>query len=299
MTLIILLFVLVVERVALQSSVWQVPHYMRSYCAFALPKLKRAKDSFWSALILIATPALVIGSLLWLLDSRLIDFIAGILIVAICIGNAEARLLYRQYLNALGREDEEAQSILQCKLADSCEDFIEPSEASEHSEQVEQAQAANEQRETLGETLIWINFRYYAAPIFYFVLFGVTGIVFYATLLYLCEHSKKQNVSALSTKQQKTLFTWLEWMFWIPSRFVSLGFMVVGHFSNGLETWLKYAADYSKSARQMLCQVALKSEQYGEEFKRNNAQHMVKLTKRNMVLFLVVVALLTLYGQIV
>ena len=92
---------------------------------------------------------------------------------------------------------------------------------------------------------------------------------------------------------------WLEWLFWVPSRFVSLGFMIVGHFSNGLETWLKYAVDYSKSARQMLCRVALKSEQYTEQLERNNAEHMVKLTKRNMVLFLVVVALLTLYGQIV
>lgn len=297
MTLIILLIVLVVERVALQSDKWQASYYTSKYSNLALSHFNKAKASTWTTLLLVATPAIFIGVLLSLLDSNLIDFLVGLIVVAICVGNPNARLWYRQYLNALGREDEEAQSIIQCKLTDSCEDLVVEKSEGDHEEQVEQAKELNNGRETLGETLIWINFRYYAAPIFYFVLLGVPGIVFYATLLYLCEQSRKQSI--MSAKQQTTMFTWLEWMFLVPSRFVSLGFMIVGHFSNGLETWLKYAANFSKSGREMLCKVALKSEQYGDELVRNNAQHMVKLTKRNMVLFLVVVALLTLYGQIV
>jgi AmpE protein len=250
-------------------------------------------------LLLVALPAIVLLSLLVLLNNGLIDFIVGLLVVAVCIGNPNARQLYRQYLNALGRKDEEAQFILQTKLAKSCEGYIPPNKEhdEQHQEQVEQAQALKQQQETLGETLIWINFRYYAAPIFYFVLLGVPGLVFYSTLLFLAEHSKANN--AFSESQQQTLFKWLEWMFWLPSRLVSLGFMIVGHFSNGLETWLKYAANFSYPAREMLCKVALKSEQYGDSIERNNAQHMVKLTKRNMILFLVMVALLTLYGQII
>lgn len=297
MTLIILLIVLVVERVALQSDKWQAPHYIKMYSNFAVSKLNKTKSSTAATLILVAVPAVVFAVILSLLDSNLLDFIIGLVVVAICVGNPNARLWYRQYLNALGREDEEAQSIIQCKLTDSCEDLVLEKSNGDHEEQVEQAKQLNNDRETLGETLIWINFRYYAAPIFYFVLFGVPGIVFYTTVLYLCEQSKKD--LEFEASQQQTMFKWLEWLFWVPSRFVSLGFMVVGHFSNGLETWLKYAANFSKSGREMLCKVALKSEQYGEEFTRNNAQHMVKLTKRNMVLFLVMVALLTLYGQIV
>lgn len=297
MTLIILLIVLVVERVALQSDRWQASYYISKYSDFIFPKFSQHKPSTWSALIIVATPAVVLGMLLFLLDSNLLDFLLGLAIVAICIGNPNARLLYRQYLNALGRKDEEAQSIIQCKLTDSCEGLVEEKSEGDHEEQVEEAKKLNNGRETLGETLIWINFRYYAAPIFYFVLFGIPGLVFYSTLLYIAEYSKTHDV--LTAAQQKRIFRWLEWLFWIPSRFVSLGFMVVGHFSNGLETWLKYATDFSKSGREMLCKVALKSEQYGDELVRSNAQHMVKLTKRNMVLFLVVVALLTLYGQIV
>lgn len=299
MTLIILLIVLVLERVALQGELWQVSHYLRNYCAMALPKVKSNKTSNWALLSLVAFPALAFALLLHFLNSSLFDFVFGLLIMAVCIGNPHARQLYRQYLNALGREDEEAQFILQNKLAKSCEGYVEEQkvDTEEHSEQVKVAKNNHEQQETVGETLIWINFRYYAAPIFYFVILGVPGVVFYATLLFLAEHSKYNK--AFHCDQQKTLNQWLEWLFWLPSRLVSLGFMVVGHFSNGLETWLKYAVDFSHPARTMLCKVALKSEQYGESLERNNAQHMVKLTKRNMILFLVVVALLTLYGQII
>lgn len=297
MTLIILLIVLVVERVALQSDKWQASYYIAKYSDFFRTRFSKAKPSSWGTLIFVATPATALGVLLYLLDSSLLDFLLGLLIVAICVGNPNARLWYRQYLNALGRKDEEAQSIIQCKLTDSCEGLVQEKSEGDHEEQIEEAKKINNGRETLGETLIWINFRYYAAPIFYFVLFGIPGLVFYTTVLYLAEYSKTH--SELDGSQQETIFTWLEWLFWLPSRFVSLGFMVVGHFSNGLETWLKYAADFSKSGREMLCKVALKSEQYGDELVRDNAQHMVKLTKRNMVLFLVVVALLTLYGQVV
>ncbi len=297
MTLIILLFVLIVERVAFQGAAWQAPSFLKRYSDFALPYLTKVGNSTWAIFIFVAAPAVLLGFLLWFIDSTLFSFLLGLLVVAICIGNPEARLLYRQYLNAVGREDQEAQSIIQCQLSESCQGLVEKTQNVEHQEQVEQAKAMRDATETIGETLIWINFRYYAAPIFYFVLLGVPGIVFYTSLLYICQHSKQQDM--FTDKQQTTLFKWLEWLFWVPSRFVSLGFMVVGHFSNGLETWLKYAADHAKSARQMLCQVALKSEQYTEQPERENAEHMVKLTKRNMVLFLVVVALLTLYGQIV
>ena len=299
MTLIILLIVLVLERVALQGELWQIAHYLRNYCALTLPKFRHSKSSNWTLLLLVSIPAVVFAVVLHFMNSSLLNFVVGLLVVSICIGNPQARQLYRQYLNALGRKDEEAQFILQTKLAKSCEGYVEEQteHSEEHSEQVQQAKTTHDQQETVGETLIWINFRYYAAPIFYFVVLGIPGIVFYSTLLFLAEHSKHNN--AFHKSQQKALNLWLEWLFWLPSRLVSLGFMIVGHFSNGLETWLKYAVDFSHPARHMLCKVALKSEQYGESLERNNAQHMVKLTKRNMIVFLVVVALLTLYGQII
>lgn len=302
MTLVILLLVLIIERVALQTTVWEVSTYLKHYLEFALPKLKTAKNNHVSLFIFVTAPAFIVGLLLHFIGSGLLEFIAGILILAICIGNAEARKLYRQYLNALERDDKEAQFILQTKLAKNYPaDVPEDSEPkysevnSEHDEQVESAKENKSQSETLGETLIWINFKYYAAPIFYFVLFGLPGVVLYVTLLYLAEYQTNEEQNNINKQQ---LLIWLEWLNWLPSRLVSLGFMIVGHFTNGLETWLKYAVNLSKSSKEMLCQVAMDSSTFNAEKQQDNAQHMVNLTKRNMILFLVFVAMLTLYGRI-
>ena len=79
-----------------------------------------------------------------------------------------------------------------------------------------------------GQILIWNNFKYYAAPIFYYVIFGVPGVVFFVTLLYLVESQQLnrqiENLDYLKGAQ-KTLETWLEWAFWLPSRLVAVGFM--------------------------------------------------------------------------
>jgi AmpE protein len=310
MTLIVLLLVLVTERVGLQASHWQVQTYLNYYLSIALPKFSQVKASKISLLLFISAPAVVLYLILYLLNSGLISFVVSVLILAICIGNPQSRALYKQYLNAVSRDDKEAQEILHSQLAQT-PTILESNASSEslssegsevNSGASPSSEGSEDKPETLGETLIWINFRYYAAPIFYFVLLGIAGVVLYSTLLYLVEFKgidKGEELENCEAHNQKELTLWLEWSYWLPSRLVSLGFMVVGNFTNGLETWLKYAVNFSKSSKDMLCQVALASEKYTDFKNGNNAEHMVKLTKRNMGLFLVVVALLTLYGRVI
>lgn len=305
MTLIVLLLVLVTERVGFQATHWQVQTYLNYYISIALPKFSQVKASKLSLLLFISAPAVILYLSLHLLNSGLINFIASLLVLAICIGNPQSRAFYRQYLNAMSRGDKEAQVILHSKLAQTAT-ILEGEQANIETED-ELNKSSNDivienKSETLGETLIWINFRYYAVPIFYFVLLGAAGVVLYSTLLYLVEFKgidKGEELENCEAHNQKELTLWLEWSYWLPSRLVSLGFMVVGNFTNGLETWLKYAVNFSKSSKEMLCQVALASEKYTSFSNGNNAEHMVKLTKRNMGLFLVVVALLTLYGRVI
>lgn len=311
MTLIILLIVLVTERVALQSPQWYVPTYLVTYLKLALSRLSGKANDGLSLLLFVAAPALVLAVLLYLLDSSIINFFVSLLVLAVCIGNNKTRHYYRQYLNAASRHDEESKAILQAKMAMTVssrqevepqhETAVEP-ESDLHERQVEQAQEQQQALPTMSEILIWDNFKYYAAPIFYFVLFGAPGVVFYATLLYLVEMLKLDSHEGLTlalSNQTKTLEKWLEWGFWLPSRLVSLGFMFVGHFSNGLEMWLRHAANFSIASKTMLCKVAKAAESEEHEDALKEAKQIVKLAKRNMVLFLVVVALLTLYGQII
>jgi len=305
MTLIVLLLVLVTERVGLHASHWQVQTYLNYYISIVLPKFSQVKASKISLLLFIAAPAVILYLILHLFDSGLISFIVSLLILAICIGNPQSRALYRQYLNAVSRDDKEAQAILHSKLAQTptiLENIGADTEDDTDADNSTDDEVIENKPETLGETLIWINFRYYAVPIFYFVLLGIAGVVLYSTLLYLVEFKgidKSEELENCEAHNQKELALWLEWSYWLPSRLVSLGFMVVGNFTNGLETWLKYAVNFSKSSKEMLCQVALASEKYTNFENGHNAEHMVKLTKRNMGLFLVVVALLTLYGRVI
>ncbi|MBU2919119.1 regulatory signaling modulator protein AmpE [Psychrosphaera sp. F3M07] len=304
MTLIVLLLVLITERVGLQASHWQVQTYLNYYISIALPKFSQVKASKISLLLFISAPAVVLYLVLHLLNNGLISFVVSLFILAICIGNPESRALYRQYLNAVSRDDKEAQVILHSKLAQTplTDDAVDAEIDDIEEKTTSDNEDSSAVQETLGETLIWINFRYYAVPIFYFVLLGTPGVVLYSTLLYLVEFKgikQSEELENCEAHNEKELRLWLEWSYWLPSRLVSLGFMVVGNFTNGLETWLKYAVNFSKSSKEMLCQVALESEKYTAFANDNNAEHMVKLTKRNMGLFIVVVALLTLYGQII
>lgn len=301
MTLIILLIVLLVERVSLQSATWQVTRYLTWYTNKYSKKIK-ANDQL-SLLLFVVLPSVLIGILLFIFDSRLIDFIVSLFVLAVCIGHQPIRRYYRQYLNATQRGDTEAASILHFKL------MGEPLE----DDRVSEVEGKETPEESIGETLIWLNLQYYAAPIFYFVVLGVPGVVLYSTILFLAD--SKYIGTLEDENNQATLVKWHEWVMWIPARLVSLGYMFVGHFGNGLEAWLKYSANLAKSSKFVVTKVALASEGLVNEDNNksdnkesqeiepqrllNNAEVMVRLAKRNMVLFLVVVALLTLYGQIV
>jgi len=293
MTLILLLMVLLVERVALQSLPWHATRYLKWYSKKYSHKIKD-NDTF-SLLLFLVAPAVAVGIFLFIFDSRLIDFVVSLFVLAICIGHYPLRKYYRQFLNAQQRKDTEAASILHYKLMG---ELLENEEA-----ESPDFDSAENKNESVGETLVWINLQYYAAPIFFYVVLGVPGIILYTTVLYIAEGKFIDSLN--DDSNQATASKWLEWLLWVPARLVSVGYMFVGHFGRGLEAWLKYSANLSKSSKFVVTQVALaaegleKSKADIEAVDADNAEKMVRLAKRNMVLFLVVVALLTLYGQIV
>ena len=330
MTLILLLLVLVTERVALQGNRWQVETYLTWYLQKSLTKLK--DDDTLSLLLLVATPGVLLGLFIYIVDIGLIEFVVSLAVLAVVIGNPIVRATYRQFLNAETRGDTEAMSLLQAQLSDRAVSTVntegyESTQASEKnapksSEEVDDSVSQNTDSETaeetqqpafegkgatvysLSESLIWCNFKYYAVPIFYFVLFGIPGVVFYTVLIYLLESDKFK--SSVSKGTLATLNKWAEWLYWLPARFVAIGFMFVGHFTHGLESYLKLAANFSVSGFDIITQVAHAAEgrQLDDGLDPNDmtnkyAKNMVKLAKRNMALFIVVVALLTLYGYIV
>lgn len=305
MTLIILLVLLLAERILLHSPKWQVSTYFNKYVLKALPYVKARSEDSLSLFLFVALPSISAAVFLYLFDSKVINFLVSLLVLAVCIGNEKVRYYYRQYLNASERQDKEAQDIIHAKMAMVIKarnnNFESGSSAAEPTSASDSDNLADRDLPPMSHILIWSNFKYYAAPIFYFVLFGVPGVIFYTTLLYLVETIKLEKLSLLNDhfgESLPVLEKWQGWLDWLPARFVSTGFMFVGKFSDALDVWIKQAANFSVSARNIICQVAEAAELDQHNNELQQVFSMVKLAKRNMILFLVAVALLTIYGLI-
>jgi AmpE protein len=90
----------------------------------------------------------------------------------------------------------------------------------------------------------------------------------------------------------------LFWVDWLPVRITSFGYMFVGHFSKAMPVWLENCFDFNKPTHQILIDVAVKSEDILVEEHDCTAEPclLVRLAKRNALLVLAVIAVLTLTG---
>jgi AmpE protein len=90
----------------------------------------------------------------------------------------------------------------------------------------------------------------------------------------------------------------LFWLDWLPVRIASFGYMFVGHFSKAMPVWLESLFDNQKPTHQVLIDVAEKSEDImvNEDDCTAEPCLLVRLAKRNVLLVLAVISILTLAG---
>ncbi len=168
MTLISMLLALIIERLAVRSHGWQLVTYVRPYLQASakapLIGLSRHPYGVFAWLLL---PALLLQLVLWGVNFWLFDLIFSTVVLLICIGSWHYRKLYKQYLNAAGRHDDEAAFLTMQQLASD--------------------QGINNHELSHGQQLAWVNFKYYAAVLFWYALLGAFGAVVYACLRQLAE----------------------------------------------------------------------------------------------------------------
>lgn len=273
MTLISLLLVLSIERIATQSTYWQSDIYLKRYQQLIegqrwLPQ----SASIWGLLAVVGVPSVLLYLLLQKLDNALLLLILSTALLMICIGCPALRATYKCYLQAASRGDAEACFLYADQLG-------------------HQAQ----REDSFGQSLVWLNYQHYAAVTIWFTAFGAAGAVFYTLSRGMQQYLQAQS-HPLATKAE-TLMSVLDW---IPVRITALGFLLVGHFSRALPIWLSYLPDPSISARQLLAEVSRAAEEI-EPDERDSTQEpmaLVKLAKRNIMFILVIMSLLTLAGWI-
>ncbi|MDX1537720.1 regulatory signaling modulator protein AmpE [Arsukibacterium sp.] len=294
MTLISMLLALIIERLAVRSNAWQAQRYVRAYLKFSLntPLAALARHQL-GQYVWIVLPGAVVTLVLCLFDSRLLTLIVNTLVLLVGIGCWHYRQLYKQYLNAQERGDAESAHLTM--------------------QQIRNDSGSSMEQNSYGQTLIWLNFRYYAATAFWFLVFGAFGVITYALLRQLQEPvtlstaeetaGSNEEVSAYAELQPDTagpdaVQYMTFWAQWLPTRLFGLGFALVGYFSRASNTLLAYFMDFSTDNEQVLTEVAVAAEPLEQE-QLNTADEtsaMVQLAKRNMLFFLALVAVLTLSG---
>ncbi|WP_214000575.1 regulatory signaling modulator protein AmpE [Arsukibacterium sp.] len=294
MTLISMLLALIIERLAVRSDAWQAQRYVRAYLRFSLrtPLAGLARNSLGQYLWLLL-PGAVVALVLCLVDNRLLTLIVNTLVLLVGIGCWHYRQLYKQYLNAQERGDAEAAHLAM--------------------QQIRTESGSSFEQNSYGQTLIWLNFRYYAATAFWFLLLGAFGVITYALLRQLQEPvtvaatetaaTDEAVVSAYAELQPDSsgpdaVHYMTFWAQWLPTRLFGLGFALVGYFSRASNALLAYFMDFTTDNEQVLTEVAVAAEPLEQEQINtlDESSAMVQLGKRNMLFFLALVAVLTLSG---
>ncbi|QPL42393.1 beta-lactamase regulator AmpE [Pseudoalteromonas sp. A41-2] len=280
MILISIIVALVIERLGARADYWQIGFYADHYLKHSKKHLsdKGLFNSPVGFLIWLMLPVIAIALVYKLSDFIVWQLAVNTVVLLTCFGCAKQRALYKSYLNALTRNDQEAATLFALQMG-------------------QKKTEAEPQGETFGQTLAWLNFRFYCAVIFWFVILGVPGAILYS-LVRTYADKVRENHNMVYAKRFKLIHTLLFWLDWLPARIASFGYLVIGNFNKGTSCWLKYVLDFSVSNRKVVTQTALAAEQIEQQFVgcTYEATCMMKLVKRNVLFFLVIIAALTLFG---
>lgn len=275
MSLLILLVALFSERYLFRKW-WQFNTYYKRYShVFLKPTI--VGSSFFHSIILVlfvSFPVIACYLLLEQLGNGIAYLLASTLILIVCFGCFESRHFYKRYLAAAFHGN-----LTTCDLL--------------HQELLQSKQLP---QMSVGQALVWLNYRYFIAIMFFFVIFGAPGALFYRLLTRVNERcvtlsADEPPAHCLSNK----LLLIIDW---VPVRIIALAYMLVGHFSKALPTWLENLFDLTKPSYQVLTSVAQKAEDLTIDTKDCTAEPcvLVRLAKRTLLLCLAVIAIFILTG---
>ena len=309
MSLLSLLIALMAEK-SLSSSLWRFDHYYQQYVSFFQKNsiFSKLKDNTLSYTIFLLLPVAVVYIVLALVDDGLLHLIISTLILIISFGCSTTRDTYKQYLHAAFRGEKTTSELYHQQLL----------------------QDKNLPDMGFGQALIWLNYRYYIAIMLFFIFFGAAGVVFYRLLTTVIEQQNGCSLDSKSVEDSdkqisieessdselesnneqysvlkissgcKSYHDVLFYLDWLPVRITAFGYMFVGHFSKALPIWLESLFDVKKPAHEILIDVAQKSEDIMIEEDDCTAEPclLVRLSKRNVLLLLATIAILTMFGVI-
>jgi AmpE protein len=292
MTLISLLIVMALERVTEKAPKWHIHALVGKYITFLQGRnWFNDSASILSILLIIFVPALLVYVIELIFNNGFVTFALQLAVLWICLGCPITRKNYKHYLQAAVRKDFQACSLHSISLGNDDGDL-----------------------DKVGQQLVFINYRQYAAVIIAFVLLGVPGVIIYSIAKELqlfthklsdCDNNPEQvddEVMGECNKENAELVIdqVMHVIDWVPVRLTTVGFMVVGHFSRALTFWLPALVDTESNAKTILTNVAIAAEEVEADQKNciDEPCILVRLVKRNILFMLVAVSILTMVGAV-
>ncbi|AUG99454.1 beta-lactamase regulator AmpE [Pectobacteriaceae bacterium CE70] len=284
MTLFTLLLGLGWERLFKQGEHWQLDHHLEVLFRHLSP------PTLFQTITLTCFSMGAVALVLWFFSGLLFGVILLLLWIAICllcIGAGEVRQHYHRYLQAADRGEADACREMEAELS-----LIHglPVESGEH-----------ERLKELQNALLWINFRFYLAPIFWFIVAGPYGPV--ALVGYSFLRARQACLARHHTpldRARSGVDSLLHWLDWIPVRLAGVAYALLGHGEKALPAWFAALGDFHSSQYWVLTQLAqfsLAREPHVDQVEAPKAA--VTLAKKVTLAIVVVVSLLTIYGALV
>jgi AmpE protein len=284
MTLFTTLLVLITERLFKLGEHWQLDHRLEVL-------FRRIKNYSFSVTVLMTVAAMAI---VYLIQRALFGLlfnvpllVVWILIGLLCIGAGKVRLHYHAYLKAASRNDAHARDAMASELT-----------------LIHGVPPGCDEREFLRElqnALLWINYRFYLAPLFWFVVggpFGPATLMGYAFLR--AWQSWLARYQTPRDRQQSGVDAILHVLDWVPVRLVGVVYALIGHGEKALPAWFASLGDRHSSQYQVLTQLAqfsLAREPHVDKVETPKAA--VSMAKKASYAVVVIMALLTIYGTLV
>ena len=284
MTLFTTLLVLIVERLFKLGEHWQLDHRVEAF--FRRIKHFSMMRTVGMTLIAMGVTFLLLRALHGLLFNVPL-LVAWILIGLLCIGAGKARLHYHAYLNAAARDDAHARDAMASELT-----------------LIHGVPPDCDEREFLRElqnALLWNNFRFYLAPLFWLIVGGPWGPVTLVGYAFLrAWQSWLARYQTPHQRLQSGIDAILHVLDWIPVRLAGVVYALLGHGEKALPAWLASLADLHTSQYQVLTRLAqfsLAREPHTDKVETPKAA--VSLAKKTSFVVVVAIAVLTIYGALV
>ena len=284
MTLFTTLLVLIVERLFKLGEHWQLDHRVEAF--FRRIKHFSMMRTVGMTLIAMGVTFLLLRALHGLLFNVPL-LVAWILIGLLYIGAGKARLHYHAYLNAAARDDAHARDAMASELT-----------------LIHGVPPDCDEREFLRElqnALLWNNFRFYLAPLFWLIVGGPWGPVTLVGYAFLrAWQSWLARYQTPHQRLQSGIDAILHVLDWIPVRLAGVVYALLGHGEKALPAWFASLADLHTSQYQVLTRLAqfsLAREPHTDKVETPKAA--VSLAKKTSFVVVVAIAVLTIYGALV